>query len=114
MNQQDNLASHRRIGLASTMAAAVMSIVIAQSSVAQDDKVLNLEGTFQGNREQPRVLYIVPWQQPGGPPELERPISGEINQLFEPIDRDSFERELKYIKFLQDPDQNSSNPQLFD
>ena len=83
---------------------------------AQDsnDKVLNLESTFQGNREQPRVLYIVPWQQPDGPPELERPISGDIDQLFEPIDRTSFQRELKYIKFLQEGAQKTDSPQLFE
>ncbi len=85
-------------------------------AIAQDtnDKVLNLESTFQGNREQPRVLYIVPWQQPGGPPELERPISGDIDQLFEPIDRTSFQRELKYIKFLQEGAQKTDSPQLFE
>ncbi|MEM8500039.1 MAG: hypothetical protein AAF542_18605 [Pseudomonadota bacterium] len=84
---------------------------LAQDS---DDRVLNLESTFQGNREQPRVLYIVPWQQPDGPPELERPISGDIDQLFEPIDRTSFQRELKYIKFLQEGAQKTDSPQLFE
>jgi len=59
-------------------------------------------------------LYIVPWQQPGGPPELERPISGDIDQLFEPIDRTSFQRELKYIKFLQEGAQKTDNPVLFE
>ncbi len=91
-------------------------VLSCASLVAQEssDKVLNLESTFQGNREQPRVLYIVPWQQPGGPPELERPISGDIDQLFEPIDRASFQRELKYIKFLQDGGQKTDNPSLFE
>ena len=90
---------------------AACHLVLAQES---DDKVLNLESTFQGNREQPRVLYIVPWQQPDGPPELERPISGDIDQLFEPIDRTSFQRELKYIKFLQEGAQKTDSPQLFE
>ena len=95
---------------------AVIVLAVAQLAMAQEsnDKVLNLEGTFQGNREQPRVLYIVPWQQPDGPPELERPISGDIDQLFEPIDRTSFQRELKYIKFLQEGAQKTDSPQLFE
>lgn len=95
---------------------AIIVLAVAQLATAQEsnDKVLNLEGTFQGNREQPRVLYIVPWQQPDGPPELERPISGDIDQLFEPIDRTSFQRELKYIKFLQEGAQKTDSPQLFE
>ncbi len=94
----------------------LLSLLASSTLFAQDnnDEVINLQGTFQGNREQPRVLYIVPWQQPGGPPELERPVSGDINQLFEPIDRNSFQRELKYFKFLQEGDQNSTNPKLFE
>lgn len=100
-----------RVGHATVLLLAFTSITL---HAQDDDKVLNLEGTFQGNREQPKVLYIVPWQQPGGPPELERPISGDIDQLFEPIDRTSFQRELKYIKFLQDGDQKTNNPRLFE
>jgi len=92
----------------------VIAGALLSSPILAQDKELNLESTFQGNREQPRVLYIVPWQQPGGPPELARPIDGELDQLFEPIDRTSFQRELKYIKFLQDGDQKTDNPQLFE
>ncbi|MFK8018298.1 MAG: hypothetical protein AB8B86_00880 [Pseudomonadales bacterium] len=91
----------------------IVGALLSTPIIAQE-KELNLESTFQGNREQPRVLYIVPWQQPGGPPELARPIDGELDQLFEPIDRTSFQRELKYIKFLQDGDQKTDNPQLFE
>lgn len=95
---------------------ALLMFTTCRLAFAQEssDKVLNLESTFQGNREQPRVLYIVPWQQPDGPPELERPISGDIDQLFEPIDRTSFQRELKYIKFLQEGAQKTDSPQLFE
>lgn len=92
---------------------ALLVCTFGQASIAQE-KVLNLESTVQGNREQPRVLYIVPWQQPGGPPELARPIDGELDQLFEPIDRTSFQRELKYLKFLQEGDQKTDNPPLFE
>lgn len=100
----------------SRLLTVLIILTTCHLAVAQDsnDKVLNLESTFQGNREQPRVLYIVPWQQPDGPPELERPISGDIDQLFEPIDRTSFQRELKYIKFLQEGAQKTDSPQLFE
>jgi len=87
--------------------------ICSSSAVAQDD-VLNLESTFKGNQEQPRVLYIVPWQQPGADPVAERPISGELDSLFEPIDRASFQRELHYKEYLRSDEQKTDNIQLFE
>lgn len=77
-----------------------------QAAHAEDE--LNLQGTFKGNREQPRVLYIVPWQQPGGPEGLDRPVNGLIDNVLTPIDRDVFQRELKYFKVLSKGEQDSA------
>ncbi len=109
-----SLLSPLNFTLLTALLATLLIAGLMATALNAQEKVLNLESTVQGNREQPRVLYIVPWQQPGGPPELARPIDGELDQLFEPIDRTSFQRELKYIKFLQDGDQKTDNPQLFE
>lgn len=68
--------------------------------VANAEDELNLQGTFQGNREQPRVLYIVPWQQPGKTEGLDRPVDSMIDNVLQPIDRDVFQRELEYFNTL--------------
>lgn len=55
-----------------------------------------LHSTVTGNREQPRVMYIVPWDQPGDSRfehKLQRSIARE---LFDPIDRDEFVRAMTY------------------
>ena len=57
---------------------------------------VKLQSTVTGNREQPRVMYIVPWDQPGDSRfehKLQRSIARE---LFDPIDRDEFVRTTTY------------------
>lgn len=77
-------------------------------AVAAEEE-LNLGGTFKGNREQPRVLYIVPWQQPGDVEDLDRPVNGLIDNVLTPIDRDVFQRELKYFEALSETEQKSKS-----
>lgn len=64
--------------------------------------VLELESTIKGNQEQPKVLYIVPWQAQQ-PPELAyRPLQTMVNESFELIDRDEFRREIEFRRQLQE------------
>jgi len=55
-----------------------------------------LHSTITGNQEQPKVLYIVPWQPPGGVDQLQQPVQSLLNDVFAPVDRAEFQRELKY------------------
>jgi hypothetical protein len=49
-----------------------------------------------GNRELPKVLYIVPWKKPL-PGELTgRPAASVLDEALAPIDRDVFRRQLRY------------------
>ena len=49
-----------------------------------------------GNRELPKVLYIVPWKKPL-PGELSgRPGTSVIDEALAPIDRDVFRRQVQY------------------
>jgi hypothetical protein len=49
-----------------------------------------------GNRELPKVLYIVPWKKPL-PGELSgRPPASVLDEALAPIDRDVFRRQLRY------------------
>ena len=55
-----------------------------------------LHSTITGNQEQPKVLYIVPWQPPGGVDQLQQPVQSLLGDVFAPTDRAEFRRELKY------------------
>jgi hypothetical protein len=49
-----------------------------------------------GNRELPKVLYIVPWKKPM-PGELSgRPGASVLDEALAPIDRDVFRRQVQY------------------
>lgn len=57
---------------------------------------LTLHSTVSGNREQPKVMYILPWQPPSGI-YTELDFSAELEgDLFVALDRDEFVRELNY------------------
>jgi len=49
-----------------------------------------------GNRELPKVLYIVPWKKPL-PGELAgRPVESVLDEALAPVDRDVFRRQVLY------------------
>lgn len=57
---------------------------------------LTLHSTVSGSQEQPRVMYIVPWQQPGAA-EFDFVLhNGIAEDLFTPLDRDEFLRGLTW------------------
>jgi len=49
-----------------------------------------------GNRELPKVLYIVPWKKPLPATLSGRPVASVIDEALAPIDRDVFRRHLAY------------------
>jgi len=56
-----------------------------------------------GNRELPKVLYIVPWKKPL-PGELSgRPVVSVLDEALAPVDRDVFRRQVKYDALIQPP-----------
>jgi|SRR5882672_163980 len=64
----------------------------------------DLEGTqILGSRELPKVLYIVPWKQPLPTDLVGRPASSLLDEVLAPIDRDVFERQVRYHLLLQAP-----------
>lgn len=56
---------------------------------------INLQTTVTGNQEQPRVMYILPWQSPLSP-ELEMEmLSSQEDAVFGHIEREELARELE-------------------
>jgi hypothetical protein len=64
---------------------------------------LELETTeVTGNRELPRVLYIVPWRK-AAPGDLGgRPVNSLIEEVLAPLDREEFIRQVDYYSDLAD------------
>jgi hypothetical protein len=79
----------KRSLMASTLAC------IACSALAQDRADIDRTQII-GNRELPKVLYIVPWKKPL-PGELAgRPLTSVLDEALAPVDRDVFRRQVNY------------------
>ena len=82
-------------GSARTAVVALVACLVAAPTLAQDRA--NIDRTqIIGNRELPKVLYIVPWKKPV-PSELSgRPVASVLDEALAPIDRDVFRRQVQY------------------
>ena len=54
-----------------------------------------------GNRELPKVLYIVPWKKPLPGDLSGRPAVSVLDEALAPVDRDVFRRQIQYDAQLQ-------------
>ena len=54
-----------------------------------------------GNRELPKVLYIVPWRSAQLGDLVGRPVNSLLDEVLEPVDRDVFRRQNRYFEALQ-------------
>lgn len=79
--------------------------IFVNNIIAEEAQVI-LRSTVVGNQEQPKVLYIVPWQQAGSPELVYRPVQTLVDGVFEKVDREAFLRELRYREKI------SSSPAL--
>jgi hypothetical protein len=76
--------------------AATQSKPAASGRRAQNDR-LDLDTTIvTGNRELPKVLYIVPWKKADLGDLPAQPFNTLLDEVLTPVDRDVFRREVTY------------------
>ena len=74
---------------------ALTTLCVAGTAFAQDRADIDRTQII-GNRELPKVLYIVPWKKPL-PGELAgRPLQSVLDEALAPVDRDVFRRQVSY------------------
>lgn len=79
-----------------------------RSARAQDQ--LELDTTqITGNRELPRVLYVVPWKRSDLGDLAGKPANSLLDEVLAPVDRDVFKRQNRYYDALK-PDAASTAP----
>ena len=83
------------------LSAVVMLTIAASASSAFAQDRADIDRTqIIGNRELPKVLYIVPWKKPP-PGELSgKPLNSVLDDLMAPVDRDVFRRHMSYDQQL--------------
>jgi hypothetical protein len=66
--------------------------------------------TVTGDREQPKVMYIVPWKRSDIGDLAGKPMNSLVDEILSPVDRDVFKREVVYYKAVQsDATQNGAS-----
>jgi hypothetical protein len=66
--------------------------------------------TVTGDREQPKVMYIVPWKRSDIGDLAGKPMNSLVDEILSPVDRDVFKREVVYYRAVQtDASQNGAS-----
>ena len=83
-----------------TVAFAMLCALLAAPVFAQDRADIDRTQII-GNRELPKVLYIVPWKKPLPGDLAGRPVASVLDEAMAPIDRDVFRRQVRYDGAIQ-------------
>lgn len=57
--------------------------------------------TVTGNRELPKVMYVVPWKRSDIGDLIGRPANSLLDEVLAPVDRSVFRREVQYYQALR-------------
>ena len=75
------------------------------ASAAKAHDSLELDTTqITGNRELPKVLYIVPWKRSDLGDLVGKPVNSILDEVLTPVDRDVFKRQNRYYDALKPDD----------
>ena len=84
-----------------TRVLLMLAGLIAVQAAGAADRA-DLEGTqILGSRELPKVLYIVPWRPPVAGDLIGRPVESLMDEALAPVDRDVFQRQVRFHGSLQ-------------
>ena len=75
------------------------AMLAAMPAFAQDKADIDRTQII-GNRELPKVLYIVPWKKPMPGDLAGRPLVSVLDEAMAPVDRDVFRRQNRYYSAL--------------
>jgi len=90
-------------------AAARASSGPGQKPPGASDRLELGTATVTGDREQPKVMYIVPWKKSDIGDLAGKPMNSLVDEILAPVDRDVFKREVVYYKAVQaDASQNGA------
>ena len=82
-----------------------------KKSAGAVDKLTLGTATVTGDREQPKVMYIVPWKKSDIGDLAAKPMNSLVDEILAPVDRDEFKREVSYYQAEQaDATQNGASP----
>ena len=88
---QHHYHHHRLVSLCLAAGLAALALPALAQDRAEIDRT-----RITGNRELPKVLYIVPWKKPLPGDLSGRPLASVLDEALAPLDRDVVRREVRY------------------
>ncbi len=98
---------HRHDSLRATI--AIVGVLTSCGALAQDRAEIDRTQII-GNRELPKVLYIVPWKKPLPGDLSSRPLDSVLDEALAPVDRDVFRRQVRYDALIQSRTAEANGP----
>ena len=96
--------------VAGTQPAARAAPKAAGQKPAGVDRLELNTATVTGDREQPKVMYIVPWKSSDIGDLSGKPMNSLLDEALAPVDRDEFKREVVYFDVMKaDRSQNGTS-----
>jgi hypothetical protein len=81
-----------------------------QKAPAAADRLDLSTATVTGDREQPKVMYVVPWKKSDIGDLSGKPMNSLLDEALAPVDRDEFKREVAYYGAVRaDASQNGAS-----
>jgi hypothetical protein len=91
--------------------AATGAAAAGPKTATKTDRLDLGTATVTGDREQPKVMYIVPWKRSDIGDLAGKPMNSLVDEILAPVDRDVFKREVVYYHAVQaDVSQNGAQP----
>ena len=85
-----------------TSSAAAPAAAKAATAAPRARDRIELDTTqITGNRELPKVLYVVPWKRADLGDLAGRPANSLLDEVLAPVDRDVFRRQNRYYQALK-------------
>lgn len=89
---------------------AIISFFITFTATAEDR--IEMEATsIVGNKELPKMLYIVPWKNSELPDINVPPIESLIDDALAPVNRDALKRQIRYYQIYSHQQKTQSENQ---
>lgn len=81
------------------------------SLIFAEDRIKLESISIIGNKELPKLLYIVPWKTSELPELNAPPIESLIDEALAPIDRESFKRKIRYYQIYSEKNKTETENQ---
>lgn len=87
----------------------ILTSIALSTTVIAEDRVELEAMSIIGNKELPKMLYIVPWKNSELPDMNTPPLESLIDEALSPVDRDNFKRKIRYYQIYSSKKVKSEN-----